>query len=95
MTRNHWRGRTHEREVKLHLFPTVRHDVSRITMGWRGRATEREVKLHILGTRATLPRDWHGRTQEREVKLHRFPTVWRDASKITMDWRGRATVNAR
>ena len=38
---------------------------------------------------------YRGRTQEREVKLHLFPTVWRDASKITMDWRGRATVNAR
>ena len=44
-----WRGRTQEREVKLHLFPTVRRDVSKITMDWRGRATEREVKLHIFG----------------------------------------------
>ena len=44
-----WRGRTQEREVKLHLFPTGRRDVSKITMDWRGRATEREVNLHIFG----------------------------------------------
>ena len=70
-----WRGRTHERGVKLHLFPTMWRDASIFIMDWRGRATEREVKLHISRTRATLPRDSRGQTQGREVKLHLCPTV--------------------
>ena len=46
-----WRGRTLECEVKLHLFPTVRRNESKITMDWRGRTRGREVQLQ---TRATL-----------------------------------------
>ena len=41
-----------KREVKLHIFPTVRRDASIFTMDWRGRGTEREVKLHILSNRS-------------------------------------------
>ena len=41
-----------KREVKLHIFQTVRRDASIFTMDWRGRGTEREVKLHILSNRS-------------------------------------------
>ena len=40
-----WRGRTREREVKLHIFANI----ATLTMDWRGRATEREVKLQLFG----------------------------------------------
>ena len=43
-----WRGRTREREVKLHLFSNFATARAALTMDWRGRARERQVKLQLL-----------------------------------------------
>ena len=59
-------GQSHKREVKLHIFRTVRRDASIFTMDWPGRVTEREVKLQHLRGRSIFAMDWRGRATERD-----------------------------
>ena len=43
-----WRGRTHEREVKLLLLLRIEAKFATLHRDWRGRTHEREVKLLLL-----------------------------------------------
>ena len=43
-----WRGRTHEREVKLLLLMRIEAKFATLHRDWRGRVHEREVKLLLL-----------------------------------------------
>ena len=70
-----WRGRAHEREVKLHLVGVTRNPYH--GLAWSSARTRGKVAI-FGGPRATLTMDWRGRTCEREVKLRLFPTVRRD-----------------
>ena len=59
-------GQSQKREVKLHIFRTVRRDASIFTMDWPGRVLEREVKLQLLRARSIFAMDWPGRATERD-----------------------------
>ena len=66
-----WRGRTREREVKLHLFSNCSASRATLPMGlaWSNARTRGKVATF---RRHAQPFPWigRGRTREREVKLH-------------------------
>ena len=68
-----WRGRTCEREVKLHLFPSFRRVAQ--PLPWTG-VVERanaKVRLQLFGVpRSPYHGFWRGPATEREVKLQLF-----------------------
>ena len=83
-----WRGRTHERLVKLQFFMCIEKFA---TLHWRGLTHERLAKLKLLmcieAKFATLYRDWRGRTHERKVKLLLSMRIEAKFATLHKDWR--------
>ena len=83
-----WRGRTHERLVKLQFSCALRN--LQPYRDWRGRTHERLAKLKVLmcieAKFATLHRDWRGRTHERKVKLLLLMRIDAKFATLHRDW---------